>query len=182
MTAGGDRPDGDRPEPQKKRLFVAVWPRSEVVRQLAALPRPQLPGVRWTRPEQWHVTMRFLGWTGFDAAVEAFEAGTGQACTAVMGPETARLGRGVLEVPVAGLDQLAEAVTRATAAVGRPPESRHFHGHLTLARARAPRDLAGLVGLPAAATWPVGELTLVSSVTGRGGSHYTVERRLALVP
>ena len=43
------------------RLFVAVWPPYEVVNSIAALERPPLPGLRWTTPDQWHVTMRFLG-------------------------------------------------------------------------------------------------------------------------
>jgi len=166
--------------PARLRLFVAVWPPAGVVRQLEELPRPARPGIRWTRPEQWHVTMRFLGHCELEAAAEAFAACTGEACTAVMGPATDRLGRGVLQVPVAGLGELAAAVVQATAGVGRPPDSRPFHGHLTLARARGARDLADLVGQPAEATWPVTELTLVSSITGRGGSRYGVERRLQL--
>ena len=31
------------------RLFVAVWPPEDVVSTLAALPRPYVPGVRWSR-------------------------------------------------------------------------------------------------------------------------------------
>ncbi|MDQ1444823.1 MAG: hypothetical protein QOI20_1287, partial [Acidimicrobiaceae bacterium] len=43
------------------RLFVAVWPRPEVVDALARLPRPDVPGLRWTGPDHWHVTLVFLG-------------------------------------------------------------------------------------------------------------------------
>ena len=43
------------------RLFVAVVPPDDVLEAVAALPRPQEPGVRWTRPDTWHVTLRFLG-------------------------------------------------------------------------------------------------------------------------
>lgn len=43
------------------RLFVAVWPSPEAHAALAALPRPVTPAVRWTTPDQWHVTLRFLG-------------------------------------------------------------------------------------------------------------------------
>ena len=39
-----------------------MWPPPEVVARLAALARPTVEGVRWTTPEQWHVTLRFLGW------------------------------------------------------------------------------------------------------------------------
>ncbi|MBW3548710.1 MAG: hypothetical protein KY452_11325, partial [Actinobacteria bacterium] len=43
------------------RLFVAVRPPPEVVATLATLDRPERPGLRWTPPEQWHVTLRFFG-------------------------------------------------------------------------------------------------------------------------
>ena len=43
------------------RLFVAVWPPVDVVERLSELPRPAVDGVRWTTPDQWHVTIRFLG-------------------------------------------------------------------------------------------------------------------------
>ena len=46
------------------RLFIAVWPPPDVVEQVAALPRPPVAGLRWTEPEQWHVTLRFLGALG----------------------------------------------------------------------------------------------------------------------
>ena len=39
------------------RLFVAVWPPDDVVAELAALPRPDQPGLRWTTPDQWHEKM-----------------------------------------------------------------------------------------------------------------------------
>jgi 2'-5' RNA ligase len=43
------------------RLFVAVWPNEEVTARIAALDRPEVRGLRWTTPDQWHVTLRFLG-------------------------------------------------------------------------------------------------------------------------
>ena len=53
------------------RLFVAVWPPPEVLDVLAALPRTERPGVRWTTRDQWHVTLRFLGMADPAEAVEA---------------------------------------------------------------------------------------------------------------
>ncbi|MDP9386758.1 MAG: hypothetical protein M3Q48_02235, partial [Actinomycetota bacterium] len=89
------------------RLFVAVWPPADVVDGLAALPRPEVPGLRWTAPEQWHVTLRFLGEVDLAAARRAFAATdiTG-AAVAELGPATGRFGRRVLHVPVAGLEGL----------------------------------------------------------------------------
>ncbi|HYA68550.1 MAG TPA: 2'-5' RNA ligase family protein [Acidimicrobiales bacterium] len=43
------------------RAFVAVAVPPEVTEILAALERPSFDHLRWTTPEQWHVTLRFLG-------------------------------------------------------------------------------------------------------------------------
>ncbi|MCL2394806.1 MAG: RNA 2',3'-cyclic phosphodiesterase, partial [Acidimicrobiaceae bacterium] len=135
---------------------------------------------RWTPPERWHVTLRFLGEMGDDqvsALCHALEqAVTGELpCHAVLGPATVRLGRAVLTVPVAGLDPLGTAVTNATRAFGQPPEDRPFVGHLTIARGRGrwpvPRRLAGLL---VEGAWDVTAVTLVRSRLGRGGPTYDV--------
>lgn len=165
------------------RLFVAVWPPAHVVEALAALPRPEVPGLSWTGPEQWHITLRFMGEADLGVARSAFlaiEVAPGPVAT--LGPATARFARRVLHVPVDGLDPAAVATATATAAVGRPPEARPFTGHLTLARAGQHRgvDLRPLVGTPVTGRWEVGELTLVRSRLGRGGSRYEVVERLVL--
>jgi len=225
------------------RLFVAVVPPGDVLDRLAALRRPPRPGVRWTRREQWHVTLRFLGEvdeSAVPALVAALDAaplaggspaaapaaggspaggppaggppaggspaggapaggalaggapaggplaagpvGSAQAApggdhgpvppVAVLGPRVTALGRRVVQVPVAGLDDLAAAVEAATATVGRPPEPRSFRGHVTLARV-ARGSLRDLVGEPVAATFPVGDVRLVHSRPGgRDGPVY----------
>ncbi|HEX2039558.1 MAG TPA: RNA 2',3'-cyclic phosphodiesterase [Acidimicrobiales bacterium] len=164
------------------RLFVAVWPPPDVVAALRALPRPAVPGLRWTTEDQWHVTLRFLGEADEAAAraalaTVAFDARP----VAVVGPAVGRFGDGVLHVPVDGLDELAEAVVRATGAVGVPPPRRPFRGHLTLARANRGRaPLRGLVGTPLGGRWEVGELTLVTSRLHPRGSQYAVVERLPL--
>jgi hypothetical protein len=43
------------------RLFVAIWPPADVVSELAAPPRPHVPGVRWSAPDQWMVKVRPFG-------------------------------------------------------------------------------------------------------------------------
>lgn len=166
------------------RLFVAVWPPADVVASLAALPRPDVAGLRWTSPEQWHVTLRFLGEAGAEEAVAAFRAieAPGEV-TAELGPVTGRFGRRVLHVPVGGLGQLAAATVAATAGVGEPPPDRPFAGHLTLARARDRRgvDLRPLSGVPVGGRWPVEELTLVASrLGGRSPARYEVVEILPL--
>jgi 2'-5' RNA ligase len=161
------------------RLFVAVLPPVEVVDDLTPLERADAPGVRWTPPEQWHVTLHFLGDAPLPDATAALGALTAAPCTAVLGPRVGRLGREVLMLPVGGLDELAAAVGRAFAGIGRPPDPRPFLGHLTLARLRA-RAACGLVDAAVRASWPVGEVHLVESTLGADGSRYEVRatRRL----
>lgn len=153
------------------RMFLAVWPPGEVVERLRALPRPALPGLRWARPEQWHVTVQFLGQVDEVTALDALQSRPDGVCEAVAGPATERFGRRVLHLPVAGLDSLA---------VEQP-----YHGHLTLARVRRSGravDLRPLCGWPFAARWPVAELTLVESRPGPEGSQYTIVERRSLRP
>jgi 2'-5' RNA ligase len=154
------------------RLFVAILPPSAVLDDVAALRRPERPGVRWTTRDQWHVTLRFLGEVPDPAPVaEALDAAPLARATAVLGPEATPLGRRVVCVPVAGLDDLAAGVVAATAGFGRPPEPRPFHGHLTLARVtRGP--LRDLLGEPISARFAVRAVRLVRSRLGPQGARY----------
>lgn len=150
---------------------------------LDALPRPTVEGVRWTPPDQWHVTLRFFGEVDPDAARRALSGFSADPCTARLGPETGRFGRRVLHAPVAGLGVLATAVVDRTAAVGEAPDRRHFRGHLTLARATGERrgvDLRALCGMPISATWPVDRVSLVASHLTPNGARYEVLEQLLL--
>jgi 2'-5' RNA ligase len=154
-------------------LFVAVWPAEDVFQAIARLPRPDVEGLRWTTPDQWHVTLRFLGECDVDAATEALSTVSASATEAVMGPTTGRFGRRILHVPVAGLDEVAVAAIAATSTVGVPPEDRPFNGHVTLARSRrGDSDLRPLAGQPLAGCWPVTEVTLVASQLHPHGARY----------
>ena len=146
------------------RLFVAAWPSVEVADALAGLPRPEAPGLRWTRPDQWHVTLRFLG-----------EADPDEATAALDELAAAR----VVVAAVAGLDDLAASVVAATAGVGEPPEERAFTGHLTLARSKGPVP-PGAVGTPVAGSFPVDEVCLVRSRTLTEGAAYETLARFRL--
>ena len=164
-------------------MFVAAAPPPAVLAAVAALPRPDVAGLRWTTPDQWHVTLRFLG--AMDdagpvaAALQGLPVDRGEA---TIGPAVARFGRRVLHVPVAGLDDVAAAVVAATAALGRPPEDRPFAGHLTLARARDRRgvDLRPLCGTPIEGSWPVEEVVLFESRLHPHGARYEVVDRFPL--
>lgn len=168
------------------RLFIAVWPSPAVLGRLAALDRPAHPALRWTDAAAWHVTLRFLGElddagaTAVTAAVRAVGLRSAP-CDAVTGPATIRLNRSILAVPVAGLDELAAAVTDVTRGLGEPPGERPFAGHITLARGRGRRPMpASLAGRPVAATWQVRELTVERSHLGPDGPRYETIAAVAL--
>jgi 2'-5' RNA ligase len=166
------------------RLFVALRPPPEVVGLLAALPRPALPGVRWTGEDQWHVTLRFLG----EADPAEAEAALRRTAlpprpTAELGDVVGRFGREILYVPVSGVEELAAAVVASTADVGEPPPDRPFTGHLTLARAQRGRgDVRAAVGarLQRTACWEVDEVTLVAGRLERSGARHSVVCRVPL--
>jgi 2'-5' RNA ligase len=137
--------------------------------------------VRWTVAAQWHITLRFLGWVADEErARQALLRVDHDALTAVVGPRLTVLGRGVLCVPVAGLDDLAAVVQAVTRGIGRPAPDRPFRGHLTLARAKPGVDLRALSDTPFVAQWAVREVTLVASDTRPDGARYEVIDRCAL--
>jgi len=178
------------------RCFVAMWPAPDVVKALGALPRPEMAGLRWSSSEQWHVTLRFFGDIDAQAVTDACAAlaraadgageaplahGAGEAPLADGGPGTRFLGPGLLIWPVDGLAQVANRVERLTATIGKPPPSRTFYGHVTLARGRPGVDLRRAPHLltPLAMSWPALSLTLVESDLRPDGAHYRVVEEFA---
>src|SRR5919202_374434 len=79
------RDRASRPEAKALRLFVAIDVPAEAKAELDATIEPHrasVPGARWTRPEGWHVTVKFLGgtWPRLVGDVEsAVEAAAGAA-------------------------------------------------------------------------------------------------------
>ena len=161
-----------------RRLFVAVWPPPEVLDRLAGLDRPEVDGVRWTTRDQWHVTLRFLGPVPeVEPVAEALKGlSAPQPVHAALGPAVGRFGQRILHVPVGGIDAVAAGVVVATASAGRPPETRPFSGHITLARAakHGKVDLRPLAGAPVAGEWEVGTVCLVESRLSPHGARYEV--------
>ncbi len=176
------------------RLFVAVWPDAETQRRLAALALTGVRGVRAVEPDQWHVTLRFVGDVEDQQVpllVAALETAAGQVTGRVrcqLGPSTAWFpGQRVLQIPVSGLDALAVAVRTATEPLlpgpgrGGPP----FTGHLTVARSGGRRAdasaRAGLAGIPVAGAWAVDSIDLVQARGPAPGPRYAVLVRVPLV-
>ncbi len=153
------------------RLFVAVWPPPQVTAALAALPREDRPGVRYTSPESWHVTLRFLGRAEPDEVVDALAGLEPRPAVAHVGPAVRLITKGVLAVPVSGLDEVADVVAARTRAVGEPPSSR-FVGHLTVARLKPRVAPPALLGAPIHAEFDVREIALVESHLDQRGARY----------
>lgn len=166
------------------RVFVSVRPPPSVRAVLEGLPRPEVPALRWVPPEQWHVTLRFLGRAEPAEVLAALSSAALPQVDAQLGPRAMRLGRGVLVLPVSGLDDLAVAVRAATAGIGDPPDFAEFAGHLTLARFRGGSTdrragVGDAIGLACTARFPVVEVEVVSSVTAATGAVHEVLGRVA---
>jgi len=159
------------------RWFVAAYPGASARAALAALARPDEPGVRWVPSDRWHVTLCFLGALGVGSAAEATAALAAAELPVAPGRlegRVGRLGRSALVVPVVGLDGLAGAVAEALAGI-HPGAPGRFVGHLTVARLRQ-RAACGLAGHRVEAALPVEEVALVCSGGEWGPGHHVVSR------
>jgi len=151
------------------------------------------PDLRWTDPDDWHVTLAFLGATDSSAvpdlvsalrmvadATAAFRLRTG-GVGAFPRPGAAR----AIWYGVSDPDQrLTELAGRVQAAALPPGPRARFHAHVTLARSRARRGeplgpwLATLE--PPNGTLVVNALTLFRSHLTQGPARYEVLARLSL--
>lgn len=153
--------------------------------------------LKWVSPANYHVTLKFLGWTR-----EAALGAVGDALErAVVGAprftfKTSRLGAFAalekanvvwagVEDASGGLAQLARAVEAAMIGIGYEAESRPYHPHVTLARLRETRAVKDLV-LPVAEQMfgdtRVEAVTLFESETKPNGSVYKEISRIDLKP
>jgi len=203
MSAGGAEPAGaargEAParaahEPERLRLFVAVFPPAATQALAASVGeslRTPNDGVSWVKGANLHYTLRFVGHVGQDGARRVREA-AGEAARAhapfglKLGPPgafpTARQARVIWLGTLEGAEpfaQLATTLERGLARRGFAPEGRPFTPHLTLGRVRTPgRDWtealirARPVDHEAAARFGVEELCVVRSTLSPRGSRY----------
>jgi 2'-5' RNA ligase len=128
-----------------KRLFVAIDLPDSIRTRLADLD-PKLPGVRWTAPEQMHLTLGFFGHVHEDVdlalreRLSAIEFGafflpiTGVGTFPPKGaPKIIWIGVGSAHPH---LFQIHKRVQEAALAAGIEPDLRAWHPHITLARCR----------------------------------------------
>jgi 2'-5' RNA ligase len=163
-------------------LFVALTPPPDAVEELVAATaavRAEHPELRWTPPEQWHLTLAFLGEVDDrsreDLAERLRRAATRHAPPVLSLGSAGRFGDRVLWTRVRGdvepLRRLAASVRAAARRARLPVEERPYRPHLTLARARDAADLRPVVevlGGYSGRDWVAGELHLVRSRLGAG--------------
>lgn len=151
---------------------MAVFPPTDVIERLGEMERPEVEGLRWTKREQWHITLRFFGEAEQGDVEGSLRGFRGSVASVRLGPVSRRLGARALVLPAAGLGELAAKAQTLTAHIGQPPGKREFTGHLTLARDRK-RVPATVVGQPVEAEFQATEFWLVSSELHPDGARYT---------
>ena len=158
------------------RLFVSLelpWDVREYLARLCC----DLPGARWVDPEQFHMTLRFIGEVEGHVFQEVSEAlGTVRAEPFEL--EIRGAGhfppRGKPRALWAGIERVAELellqqrIESVLRRIGLPAEGRNFFPHVTLARlknspARAVGSFLSQNGMLQAGPWPVDRFWLYSS-------------------
>jgi 2'-5' RNA ligase len=170
------------------RLFTGIEIPADIGLALSAY-RGGLPGARWVDPEDYHITLRFIGDIDARMADDVYS---------ILG--NARR-RGPLTITIDGLDTFGGGKPRTVFArtsgngelgelqaeqerlmrqVGLPPEKRKFTPHVTLARLRnaSPVDVADYIatrGHFPKLTFTAHRFVLYSSRNSVGGGPYVVE-------
>lgn len=176
------------------RLFIAIDPSDEVRGEIAALCRG-LDGARWLPPEQYHVTIRFLGEVDPEARARIAEAlGSVREPTfplrlAGAGRFPPRRAPRVLWIgiePEERLGSLHSRIERQLSEAGLAAEEKPFSPHLTIARLREGTATPAVEGWLErarefrAGPFPVSRFFLYSSVLGPGGARHRREREYGL--
>jgi 2'-5' RNA ligase len=169
------------------RLFTALEIPPEVGQSLAML-RGGLPGARWIEPENYHLTLRFIGdiddamardvasllgqvrRTAFSLNLDGLESFGGRRPRAVVATAPA----------ITALTELQAEHERLMQRIGLAAEGRKFTPHVTLARLResTSRQVADYLALRQpyrSVTFPVSRFVLYSSRASVGGGPYVVE-------
>jgi RNA 2',3'-cyclic 3'-phosphodiesterase len=170
------------------RLFTGIEIPPEIALALSSF-RGGIPGARWVEPENYHITLRFIGDIDERMADDV---------TSILGE---RRQRAPLSITIDGLDSFGGSKPRAVFArtavngelselygeqerllrqVGLPPETRKFTPHITLARLKqvSPVDVANYIatrGHFPKLTFTADRFVLYSSRASMGGGPYIVE-------
>ncbi len=174
------------------RLFTGLEVPSDIGRTLSSL-RGGLPGARWIDPENYHLTLRFIGdidglianevaSTLYRVNRKPFEV-TLQGLVSFGGKKPRAVVASV--VPSRPLMELQAELERLMQRVGLDPEGRKFTPHVTLARLRdsSNQDVADYLsvrGYFPSRAFTVSRFVLFSSRSSVGGGPYVIEDSYAL--
>jgi RNA 2',3'-cyclic 3'-phosphodiesterase len=173
------------------RLFTALEIPFEIGQSLALL-RGGLPGARWVAPENYHLTLRFIGDIDDTLAVEIADL-------------LDKVERPAFDLQIDGLDSFGGSKPRAVVAavpavtqlvelqadherimqrIGLQPE-RKYKPHVTLARLRdtSSRQVADFLSTRQpfrSSSFPVSRFVLYSSRSSVGGGPYVIEAEYPL--
>jgi 2'-5' RNA ligase len=185
-------------EPDHLRLFVAI-PLPEAIKKVLEDLQRQLQhvipnaAIRWTAPEQIHLTLRFFGSVAAEQ-LEELKVGLQGACTGTAAFCLQARGLGVFpdkrrpKVIWVGVDDdkgqlaaLQRKIQTATTHFGEKPDERPFSAHLTLGRIKElrPPEAAALRQFLESADrpcheWLVRDIELLRSELGPAGAKHSV--------
>jgi len=181
------------------RLFIGIALAQEAEEALARVRKrfeTAEDGLRWSRPESWHVTLQFLG-SASEAQAECVRERLAMVRAGAVPIRVEGLGfferAGVFwgGVPLTPqLLALQQFVTAATRICGFEPEDRAYNPHITLARVTGRGRAKALAALrktveratiEVKAEFTATEFLLYESVPERGGSRYEVRARFPLM-
>ena len=159
-----------------------------------SLKRGGLPDARWVDPENYHITLRFIGDVDRQMAEEVTEALDRLSHSLRFSVRLTHLGAFGGDKPralFAGVEpnddllRLQSAQERVLQRLGLPAEGRKFVPHVTLARLRggSPMEVARFIaesGRFEPLSFPVGRFVLFSSRDSVGGGPYVVEQAYTL--
>ncbi|MFK8026089.1 MAG: RNA 2',3'-cyclic phosphodiesterase [Ilumatobacter sp.] len=154
------------------RLFVCLWPPHDVVARLEEVHRKDQVGARFVPPENWHVTLRFLGEADPNDVACALDDARFATTTVELGPAIDVLTERVLIVPATGTEALAAEVARVTAELGTEAVRKRHLGHITIARMRKRANVPRALGELFDAAWEPTEVALVESTLRPDGARY----------
>ncbi len=180
-----------------QRMFVAVVPPESVREDLEGF-LDSRPGMRWSLPQQWHITLAFYESVPehrIDELVERLETKAAKRHTV----STALAGAGAFPNPArasvlwlglnggtAELTHLAASARAAGGKVGAPADGKRFTPHLTVARMRPPIEATKwlrVLDSYRGPTWEVSDIEVLASHLGEGPGgrpRYETVARLAL--
>ena len=155
--------------------------------------------VKWVRPENIHLTLKFLGdierkavadaLTALAAAADGFAPVRAEVSGLFLFPSAARprvVSTGVDAAAASSLERLARRVDEETLARGFCRADKPFKAHITLGRVKSPRGMRALADAlltsdgAAFGEDDIRELTLFMSELSREGPTYTVLGRVPL--